>query len=242
LDNGFKGAVLFSVFVACDPVEEDLLIAQAWEAGTTGIVEEPGGFRAFFEDGSSVPLNGEIREEPETDWAQATRDSFPPLLIGERFYLVPPWDQSEVTGRIRLVINPGMSCGTGWHPCTQLCLEALEKCVQPGDRVVDIGSGSGILSAAARLLGAGSVIGCDTDPEVSPQFIGSADAVKTGSADILVANISAAAAAELAQDFKRIAKLLILSGFTESEIPEGFRIQERLQKGDWVCLIATTGE
>lgn len=231
---------MFSVFVACEPIEEDLLIAQAWEAGTTGIVEEPGGFRAFFENGNSVPLDGEIREEPEIDWAQATRDSFPPLLIGERFYLVPPWDQSEVTGRIRLVVNPGMACGTGWHPCTQLCLEALEKWVQPGNRVLDIGSGSGILSAAARLLGARSVIGCDIDPEVSPEFIGSADAVKSGSADLLVANISAAVVSELAPEFGRIAPLLILSGFTESETPEGFRIRERLQKDEWVCLIAST--
>src|ERR1035437_9588327 len=69
---------------------------------------------------------------------------------------------------------------------------ALERCVRPGDLVLDVGSGSGILSEAARLLAAGSVIGCDIDLDVRPPFVGSADAVRTASADLLVANISAA--------------------------------------------------
>ena len=95
-----------------------------------------------------------------------------------------------------------MACGTGWHPCTQLCLEALEKQVRPGIRVLDVGSGSGILSRAALLLGAGSVISCDIDPEVKPQFVGPAEAVKAGSADLLVANISAAVVTDLLPDFE----------------------------------------
>jgi ribosomal protein L11 methylase PrmA len=236
---------LYSVFVVCEPAEEDLLIAKAWEAGTMGIVEEPGGFRAFFEDDASIDgvLAGEVRSEVDRDWAQATRDSFPPLRIGRRFFLVPPWSGAPTpAGRLRLVVNPGMACGTGWHPCTQMCLEAMERYLRLGDTVLDVGSGSGILSEAARLLGAGAVVGCDIDPDVKPPFVGTADAVRTASADLLVSNISAAAVDELAGEFQRVVKpggTLILSGFTESEVPEQLRTWERLQKAEWVCLVAT---
>ena len=74
-----------------------------------------------------------------------------PMLAGERFFLVPPWcDDPAPPGRLRLEIYPGMACGTGRHPATQLCLEALERTVRPGMTLVDVGTGSGILSAGAR--------------------------------------------------------------------------------------------
>ncbi len=78
--------------------------------------------------------------------------------VGHRRQPTPP-------GRLRLEIYPGMACGTGRHPATQLCLQAIERYVRPGARVLDVGSGSGILSDAARLMGAASVIGCDIDPD-----------------------------------------------------------------------------
>ncbi len=132
----------------------------------------------------------ELREEEPTDWEQVTRDAWPPLCVGERFYLVAPWDETAPTppGRLRLEIYPGMACGTGRHPATQLCLQAIERYVKPGTRVLDVGSGSGILSDAARLVGAGCVVGCDIDPDAVriarervrvPMFVGSADAVRS---------------------------------------------------------------
>src|ERR1700691_2629248 len=97
--------------------------------------------------------------------ARVLRDAWPPLCVGERFYLVAPWHAAvqAPAGRMRLEIYPGMACGTGRHPATQLCLQAIERYVKPGAQVLDVGSGSGILSDAARLLGAGVVIACDVD-------------------------------------------------------------------------------
>ena len=140
-----------------------------------GITEEENGLRAFFADDPEAEsllqrfagFSPELREEKPTDWEQVTRDAWPPLCVGERFYLVAPWDDAAPTppGRLRLKIYPGMACGTGRHPATQLCLQAIERYVQPGACVLDVGSGSGILSDASRLVGAGSVVGCDIDPD-----------------------------------------------------------------------------
>ncbi len=208
-----------------------------WEAGTLGITEEPGGFRAFFEDGTHLenPEGRLVRQEEEIDWAKKSRDSFEPVLVGNRFFLVPPWCADPTPdGRIRLEVNPGMACGTGYHPCTQLCLEALERNIKPGNSVLDVGTGSGILSQAARLLGAGLIIGCDVDEQavlVARErigfhvYVGSADAIKSCSFDVIVANINATIIEDLQPEFARIRKAqstLIVSGFPE---------------GAWTCQI-----
>ena len=96
---------------------------------------------------------------------QSARDLLQPMEVGARFFLVPEWrDDPTPAGRFRIAVNPGMAFGTGVHETTRLCLEALEEFVQPGMRVLDVGTGSGILAQAARLLGAGKVYACDTDP------------------------------------------------------------------------------
>ena len=128
---------------------------------------------------------------------------------------------------MRLVINPGTQCGTGYHRCTQLCLEAMEKLIRPGDSVLDVGSGSGILSLAARLLEAGRVVSCDVDPDaVGPAcfFIGSVDAVRSGSFDIVVANINEDVMGSMRTDFERVAPKRILSGFQNDD-------------GEWTCVV-----
>lgn len=249
---------MFSLLLRRTELDEDLLSAELMEAGSAGITEEPDGFRAFFEDGPEpselcarfARYKPEWRREPDTDWQQVARDAWPPLLVGQRFFLVPPWrDDLAPDGRLRLEINPGMACGTGWHPCTQLCLAALEQCVRPGDWVLDAGCGSGILSLAARLLGAQKAFGCDIDFEAvkvarerifCPVFAGSVDAVRTASVDIVVANISAAAAEELAEEFSRVQKpgaTLILSGFTDQDRIEGFAVKRWLQEQEWLCAV-----
>ncbi len=209
-----------------------------------GITEEENGLRAFFADDPEAEsllqrfagFSPELREEKPTDWEQVTRDAWPPLCVGERFYLVAPWDDAAPTppGRLRLEIYPGMACGTGRHPATQLCLEAIERHVKPAMRVLDVGSGSGILSDAALLMGAGCVVGCDVDADAVevarervrvPMFVGSADAVQSEWADVIVANIDAATLQLIAPELARVRKrqsTLILSGFPEWDVPDGF--------------------
>jgi len=215
--------------------------------------------RAFFDAGQDAAtllerfndFSPELREEPVVDWEQATRQSWPPISVGERFYLVAPWDNAEPAplGRLRLEIYPGMACGTGRHPATQLCLQAIERYVKPGARVLDVGSGSGILSDAARLMGAGVVIACDVDPDAVaiarervnvPMFVGSADAVRDNWADVIVANIDAATLERIGPEFERVRKAestLILSGFPEWDVPEGFSPREILRQDEWRCFI-----
>lgn len=101
----------------------------------------------------------------ETNWAEAWKVHYHPLPIGRRLLIVPAWRKPELGGRLPLVLEPGMAFGTGTHPTTQLMLVALEDLLRPGQPVADLGCGSGILSIAALLLGAHSVLAVDIDAE-----------------------------------------------------------------------------
>ena len=251
---------MFSLLLHCAPLEEDLLTAELWEQNTAGIADEPGGLRAFFEEDARAPemlqrfagFAPELRIEAETDWARVSRDAWPPMLVGERFFLAPPWrDDPAPAGRLRLEIDPGMACGTGRHPATQLCLEAMERYVHPGSTVLDVGTGSGILSAAAQLLGAARVFACDIDAGAvaiarrrvtAAFFAGSIDAVASGTADVIVANINSETIERLRPEFERVRRhgtqsTLILSGFPEWDSLQGFAVSETLRREEWVCVV-----
>ena len=101
---------------------------------------------------------------PETNWDESWRDSYPPQPVGERLIVVPCWNP-EAGDRIPIILDPGLTFGTGAHPSTQMCMEFMEELVKPGMDVIDLGSGSGILSIAALRLGANSAIGVDIDPK-----------------------------------------------------------------------------
>jgi ribosomal protein L11 methyltransferase len=248
---------MISIYLECGPDEQDALIAELHERGTLGVLELGSGLRAWFDQDSGVQdlierYDGEMLEEEDVDWAQRTRDSFPALAIGGRFWLVPEWNREPAPpGRMRLEINPGLACGTGWHPCTQMCLEAMERYVRAGSAVLDAGVGSGILSVAAGLLGAGLVIGCDIDPDSvaiareragDRAFVGSVDGVRGGVFDVVVANISALVVTRLLPELRRVLKpggVLIASGFPSIAPIEG--TIDTLDRDGWQCVICSTG-
>ena len=107
----------------------------------------------------------QVRSMKEEDWGQAWKEYYPVLQVGERIVIVPAWRRRRPrAGEVALTMDPGMAFGTGLHPTTQLCLQALERLLRPGMGVLDLGTGSGILAIAAVKLGSGPVLALDTDP------------------------------------------------------------------------------
>ena len=102
---------------------------------------------------------------PETDWEESWKDSYPPQEIGEKIVVLPYWLAEEAGDRLPVILDPGLTFGTGAHPSTQMVMETMEDVVAPGFRCLDLGSGSGILSIAALRLGAESAVGIDIDPK-----------------------------------------------------------------------------
>jgi len=172
------------------PDAADALSAWLVERGAPGIIEEAAGdrlrLRAHFEQGAE--LRGALADfladldevfpgaasatvaatvVDEEDWADGWKQSFPPLEIGHRLRVRPPWVEAVAVGRRDIVIMPAMAFGTGHHASTLGCLLAIESIFErddPPSRVLDVGTGSGILAIAAAHLGASLVLGVDTDP------------------------------------------------------------------------------
>lgn len=255
---------MYSLTIECPAAEADWRAAEFWEAGCAGVQEDdlPGGLvrlKAFFDAQPNLP--GLLAIETPVDWEARTRDSWPAREIGTRLYLAPVWDTSPTpSGRVRLSFNPGMALGTGEHPATDLSLQALDRTVSPGDSVLDLGCGSGILAGAAQALGARTVIGCDIEFQAAqiaaeqyaiPCFQGSLRSARDQSVDLIVANLNAAAIETLRTELSRVARRrLILSGFREAEADlvcrplatQGFQVVDRLSKDFWVCLLLSNDE
>ena len=102
---------------------------------------------------------------PEVDWEESWKDNYPPQEVGEKIVVLPYWRSDEETDRVKVILDPGLTFGTGAHPSTQMVMEKMEEVVKPGFRCLDLGSGSGILSIAALRLGAQSAVGIDIDPK-----------------------------------------------------------------------------
>ena len=133
--------------------------------------------KVYLEDTDTAGLNrleGAVNELglrmnvaalPETNWEESWKDNYPAVEVGKNLIVVPYWDAENTNGRIPIVLDPGLTFGTGAHPSTQMVMEAMEELVTPEYRCLDLGSGSGILSIAALRLGAQSAIGVDIDPK-----------------------------------------------------------------------------
>jgi ribosomal protein L11 methyltransferase len=261
---------VYSLELICEPDEVDALCTNLWELGTAGIREtEADGHiqlvAAFETNGLRASLISIFTrfsprwwQEAATDWVKHTEEAWPPRLIGQKFFLCPPWRREATpAGRIRLVHNPGLACGTGEHPCTQLALEALESEVGPGNAVADIGAGSGLLAIAALQLGASRAVCLDLDEAAFPATrenfdlnqlnpllaVGSAEAVATNWADITIANISGTVLFAIFDELERLTATngkLILTGFTDAELSpfRGLFSNSRvISSGEWRCII-----
>jgi len=261
---------MFSLLLTCRREELEFVIAELYEQHPAGITESesPDGsplLHAFFDDSAGVDAllanltRYGARAQPvdTTDWVGVSREPWRPVPVGSRFFLVPEWlDVQAPEGRLRIPVNPVLACGSGSHEATQLCLEALERYLAPGMTVLDVGAGSGILSLAASLLNADRVIACDIDPEaiaIARQrvesndvafFVGSVDAVASGSADLAVANISPEACVALLPDLMRCLRprgVALLSGFETHRRPaiEPSLLRAEFTKSDWGLLVVS---
>lgn len=194
----------------------------------------------------------------EQNWVQLTQSQFDPIRVSDRLWIVPSWHEAPDPSAVNLILDPGMAFGTGSHPTTRLCLEWLERNVEPGVSVLDYGCGSGILAIAAARLGAGRVAGVDIDPQaveaananaerngVVAQFADSAEAL-AGEYDLVVANILSNPLRVLAPAIcahVRPGGRLALSGILREQAEEIIAIYAQwlpLQvadvREDWVCL------
>ena len=114
---------------------------------------------------ASLGFSMEVNALEETDWEESWKDNYPPQPVGKRLVVLPYWNAEETEGRLPVILDPGLTFGTGAHPSTQMVMEAMEQQLVPGDACLDLGSGSGILSITALRLGARSAVGVDIDPK-----------------------------------------------------------------------------
>src|SRR5512133_2809793 len=114
--------------------------------------------------GQILPLPPlEFRYIKDENWMAAWKEHYKPIPIGKKLLVLPAWLENTYPERVAVKIDPSMAFGTGTHPTTRLCLEAIETYVEPGKPVIDVGCGSGILSIAAALLGSGEILAVDID-------------------------------------------------------------------------------
>ena len=122
--------------------------------------------KAGDRDGHLGDLTVTTEALPDTDWEESWKDNYPAQNVGEKLTVLPYWLADACPeGRLPVILDPGLTFGTGAHPSTRMVLEAMEEKVTPGSVCLDLGSGSGILSIAALRLGAGKAIGIDIDPK-----------------------------------------------------------------------------
>lgn len=245
--------ITVSTYLACDGTEEERRrqIEEAlWHLRQLHSFSEP-----------------RLRVLAEEDWANAWKAHYHPFRIGRRLVIAPSWEPvTPGPDDLLIVLDPGMAFGTGLHPSTRLCLLLLEDHLRPGDKVLDLGTGSGILAIAAAKLGASFVLARDIDPvaveaareNVARNDVAAVVQVEEGSLperadgfDLALVNILAEVIVRLLgeglADVVRPGGSLILSGIIASKADEvhaalaarGFTHIQRRDEGEWIALLAT---
>jgi ribosomal protein L11 methyltransferase len=254
-----------------DLIDEDLLNRDRTKAYVHIYLEpdvNPAEALAFLSErytAENIPHTIDTASTLEEDWRNNWKKYFNPTPIGEKILIRPSWrDDYDPQGRVVLNIDPGLAFGTGNHETTRLCLETIEKYLNKGDKVLDVGCGSGILAIASLLLGADSAVGVDIDQtavrtavenaqinKVADRFTGICGDLTEkveGKYDLVVANIVADAIMSLSKGVKEFMKpdtVYIMSGIIDTRgdevaqaISTDFNIIERYEDNGWVCLVA----
>ncbi len=211
-------------------------------------------------------LNIDTEQVKDEDWAENWKKYYKPMKAGKRLVIKPSWEKYDAApSDLVIEIDPGMAFGTGSHETTSMCLATLEDVITPGCTCIDVGTGSGILGLAAAKLGASDVLAIDLDADAvktaKENVIknGLADTVRVVHgdllekqdevADVIVANIIADVICYLAGPVRSHLKkngTFICSGILDSREEDvmnaltvhGYTLRKRIQKGDWVCLVA----
>ncbi|MBE6542831.1 MAG: 50S ribosomal protein L11 methyltransferase [Ruminococcaceae bacterium] len=201
----------------------------------------------------------------EEDWANEWKKFYHPIHIGKNIVVTPPWEKYEAKeGETVVLMDPGMAFGTGTHETTRLCLTMLEKYLQKGDKILDVGTGSGILSIAASLLGSGDIYAYDIDPvavRVARENVrdngctnitcGESDllaGVETDGFDLVLANIVADIILRMVGDLHKYIKpgaLVVTSGIIiqksdevkDAFLANGYELADMLPENDWVSFV-----
>ena len=126
---------------------------------------DTGSLRRLEQAATQLRLPMAVKSMEETNWEESWKDNYPAVEVGNSLIVVPYWASDDTAGRIPVILDPGLTFGTGAHASTQMVMEFMEDCVRPGFRCLDLGSGSGILSITALRLGAASAVGVDIDPK-----------------------------------------------------------------------------
>ncbi len=218
----------------------------------------------FRRCGSKSPVISRSIVE-DHDWTEEWRKSYTSFPIGNDFFVIPSWERCTCpVDRLPIRIDPGQAFGTGTHETTQLTIQALERWIEPHHIVLDVGTGSGILAIASRLLGARQVFACDIDSiavEIAHAniarnaekdvwtFCGSVDALQTASVRLVTCNLTADLIISLFPEIDRVLQphgIVIFSGILHEQSDDvrdamsrfRFRIHEEFTRGEWLALIA----
>ena len=204
----------------------------------------------------------ELEEKKTEDWSQKWKEKWDVTHVTDKIAVVPDWiNYKPKENEVIIKLEPGCAFGTGTHQTTQLCMKALEKYMNKGDKVADIGMGSGILSILAKKLGATSVYGCDTDDtvievakenakknNVEATFeLGSADKIND-KFDFVCANILHFVLAEIMGDLKNLMKtgaMMSLSGILDEKKQmvidayekENLELVEEIHQDQWTSFV-----